>query len=45
LRFGDDYPVDEEALSRYVAAARTEDGFRRLLQEWLEQPVPATAVA
>jgi glutaconate CoA-transferase, subunit A len=45
LRFGDDYPIDEEALGRYVAAARTEAGFQRLLQEWLEQPVPATALA
>src|SRR4029077_14127216 len=43
LRFGDHYPMDEGTLGRYVAAAHTEGGFRRLLQEWLEQPVPATA--
>jgi glutaconate CoA-transferase subunit A len=45
LRFADDYPMDEAALGRYVAAARTEDGFEHLLREWLDHPAPATAAA
>ena len=43
LRFGDDYPIDEPALSRYVAAARTEDGFQRILQDWLAEPASVAA--
>lgn len=43
LRFGDVYPLDEAALTRYVAAARTEDGFRRILQEWLAEPASVAA--
>lgn len=45
LRFGDDYPMDEAVLGRYVAAAHTEDGFERMLQEWLEHAAPSTAAA
>jgi glutaconate CoA-transferase subunit A len=42
LRFGDAYLLDEAALARYVTAARTEEGFERILQEWLSG---TTAVA
>jgi glutaconate CoA-transferase subunit A len=45
LRFGGDYEMDEPALSRYMAAAQTEEGFRRFLSEWLDEPAPAGAVA
>jgi glutaconate CoA-transferase subunit A len=43
LRFGDAYPLDESALSRYVTAARTEEGFQRILQEWLAEPASVAA--
>ena len=43
LRFGDAYPLDESALSRYVSAARTEEGFQRILQEWLAEPASVAA--
>jgi glutaconate CoA-transferase subunit A len=36
LRFGDDYPLDETALSRYASAARTDEGFAAWLSEWLQ---------
>jgi glutaconate CoA-transferase, subunit A len=42
LRFGDAYALDETALTRYMAAARTEEGFERILLEWLSG---TTAVA
>jgi glutaconate CoA-transferase subunit A len=44
LRFGDEYPMDEAAVGRYVAAARTEVGFRDWLGTWLERQ-PAETVA
>ena len=43
LRFGDDYGMDEPALSRYMTVAQTEAGFRRFLSEWLDEPAPAVA--
>ena len=44
LRFGADYPMDQEAVERYVAAARTDSGFREWLQAWVA-PRPAQALA
>jgi glutaconate CoA-transferase subunit A len=44
LRFGADYPTDQEAVERYVAAARTDSGFRDWLQAWVA-PRPAQALA
>jgi glutaconate CoA-transferase, subunit A len=44
LRFGEHYAMDEAVLARYVSAAQTEDGFRRFLSEWLNEPVPAGAL-
>ncbi len=44
LRFGDYYPLDQEAVACYVAAARTEAGFRTWLRDWLA-PQPAEVVA
>jgi glutaconate CoA-transferase subunit A len=39
---GDDYPADDAFFARYAAAARTEDGFRAFLAEWLAgTPSPA----
>lgn len=35
LRFGDQYPIDQEAVGRYVVAARTEAGFQDWLRDWL----------
>ena len=44
LRFGDHYPMDHETVERYVAAARTEAGFRDWLREWLAaQPAQVPA--
>jgi glutaconate CoA-transferase subunit A len=43
LRFGADYPTDQEAVERYVAAARTDSGFRDWLQAWVA-PRPAQAL-
>jgi glutaconate CoA-transferase subunit A len=44
LRFGDQYPLDEAALAQYVAAARSDAGFARWLQTWMERaPIQATA--
>ena len=36
LRFGDDYPLDEAAVSQYAVAARSDAGFAKWLQEWLQ---------
>lgn len=44
LRFGDQYPMDQDAVGSYVAAARTEAGFRDWLRTWLA-PQPAQALA
>jgi glutaconate CoA-transferase subunit A len=44
LRFGADYPADQEALDCYAAAARTDSGFRDWLQAWVA-PQPAQALA
>jgi len=35
LRFGDQYPIDQAAVGRYVVAARTEAGFQDWLRDWL----------
>jgi glutaconate CoA-transferase subunit A len=35
LRFGNDYPMDEEAVGGYVAAAGTQGGFEDWLRGWL----------
>lgn len=35
LRFGAEYPADEPAIEGYVAAARTDAGFRSWLEAWL----------
>jgi len=35
LRFGAEYAADEPAIEGYVAAARTDDGFRSWLETWL----------
>jgi glutaconate CoA-transferase subunit A len=35
LRFGAEYPADEAAIEGYVAAARTDAGFRSWLETWL----------
>lgn len=44
LRFGDHYPMDQETVGRYVAAARTEAGFQDWLCEWLApQPIQVLA--
>ncbi len=44
VRFGDHYPTDQEAVGRYVAAARTEAGFRDWLSGWLAgQPAQVPA--
>jgi glutaconate CoA-transferase, subunit A len=44
LRFGDDYPLDEAALTRYAVAARTDAGFAEWLSEWLARDsMPALA--
>jgi glutaconate CoA-transferase, subunit A len=45
LAFGDDYPMDEEAVGRYVAAARTPAGFREFVREWLAGPTEVGAAA
>jgi glutaconate CoA-transferase subunit A len=37
LRFDDQYPLDEAALARYVAAARSDTEFTRWIREWLER--------
>jgi glutaconate CoA-transferase, subunit A len=37
LALGDRYPDDEAALARYVALARTPEGFREFLAEWLQE--------
>jgi glutaconate CoA-transferase subunit A len=44
LRFDDQYPMDQEAVGRYVVAARTESGFRDWLRDWLA-PYPAQVLA
>jgi glutaconate CoA-transferase, subunit A len=44
LRFGDHYPIDQESVECYVAAARTETGFRDWLRIWLS-PQPTQALA
>ena len=44
LRFGDYYSLNQRAVERYVAAARTEAGFREWLREWLA-PQPAQVLA
>jgi glutaconate CoA-transferase subunit A len=36
LALWDAYPDDEAALARYVALARTRDGFARFLSDWLD---------
>jgi len=36
LRFGDDYPLDEAAVAQYAVAARSDVGFAKWLQEWLQ---------
>jgi glutaconate CoA-transferase subunit A len=36
-----DYGSDDAALSRYVQSAKTEEGFRRFLDEWLGETVVA----
>jgi len=44
VRFGDYYPTDQEAVGAYVAAARTETGFRDWLRGWLaSQPTQVPA--
>lgn len=44
LRFGDEYPLDEAALARYVAAARSDAEFAQWLREWLKRDsIPAVA--
>ncbi|MGO8866788.1 MAG: CoA transferase subunit A [Alphaproteobacteria bacterium] len=43
LGLWDAYGDDEAALERYVAAAREEDGFRRILASWLARPQAAAA--
>ena len=43
LAFWDDYAADEAALERYVAQARDEEGFRRILSTWLARPHAAAA--
>lgn len=35
LQFWDSYPEDEEAMARYVTAAKTAAGFKQFLEEWL----------
>jgi glutaconate CoA-transferase subunit A len=35
LRFGDHYPMDQEAVERYLTAARTEAGLSEWLRAWL----------
>ena len=41
LAFGDQYPDDEQALARYVALARTREGFAQFLAGWLEEKLAA----
>lgn len=43
LRFLDEYPMDEAAVGRYAAAARTEQGFEAWLAAWLALPEAALA--
>jgi glutaconate CoA-transferase subunit A len=40
-----DYGSDDAALSRYVKSAKTEEGFRRFLDEWLGETAEAGAPA
>jgi len=44
LRFGDHYPLDQDAVESYAAAARTEAGFRSWVGGWLS-PQPTQALA
>jgi glutaconate CoA-transferase subunit A len=37
LALGDHYADDEEQLARYAALARTPEGFREFLQDWLQE--------
>jgi glutaconate CoA-transferase subunit A len=43
LGFPDRYAADEGFIARYVALARTQDGFDTFLREWLGQSAPAQA--
>jgi glutaconate CoA-transferase subunit A len=43
LGFLDRYPADDAFIARYVAAARTQEGFDAFLREWLGQPAAAQA--
>jgi glutaconate CoA-transferase subunit A len=43
LALWDEYPADEAALTRYVEAARSAEGFRHLLAHWLARPAVAAA--
>lgn len=37
LAFGDIYPNDEATLARYAMLARTADGFKKFIEEWLSR--------
>jgi glutaconate CoA-transferase subunit A len=43
LGFLDRYPADDAFIARYVAAARTQEGFDAFLREWLGPPAAAQA--
>jgi glutaconate CoA-transferase subunit A len=43
LGFLDRYEADDAFIARYVAAARTQEGFDGVLREWLGQPAAAEA--
>jgi glutaconate CoA-transferase subunit A len=43
LGFLDRYPADDAFIARYIAVARTQDGFDAFLREWLGQTAAAQA--
>ncbi|MEO8627471.1 MAG: CoA-transferase [Betaproteobacteria bacterium] len=45
VRFGDEYETDQAFMSRYAAAARTAEGFRDFLRDWLAETAPSPVAA
>lgn len=43
LGFADRYPADEAFITRYIAAARTPEGFAAFLDDWLNEPAMQVA--
>jgi glutaconate CoA-transferase subunit A len=41
LALGDHYADDETTLARYATLARTDEGFRKFVEEWLSRDVVA----